>query len=345
MIAVAGAAAATTCIPLTESIHFYWLAQGIAGFQSVGIDVACFSWVIEMWYENANPYMLGLYLGLAIGTMISSVVAEPFLSHVDHVHFMSDNETVTKQFFHPSQIMIPYAIVSCAAFMAVILLLVMYFMSPYVRDEKIRAEREQASRCQDERENVNETNVATIVVIGSVMFACHIASEINTQSFLPAFAVFSPLHLTKSHGAFMLSLFSASGVVSLCVAIWIATRISATIILNVSMTILATGIILLTIAASTSEYLMWLSVILMGMGYASVFPCMYTYISEEIGGHMPSWMFGSFSFSKSVARMITPLITGQLIETQSLSFVFVNIVSFFFTILMITALRFRGKIL
>lgn len=340
---VSGAAVATTTIPMTHTLHSYWLAQVINGFQSVGIDVACFAWVIEMWPDNANPYLQGLYLGLALGTALSSAIAEPFLSYVDKVPISMGNGTTMAHVFHPSRIMIPYTFVSAVAFFTSSLLLVMYFKYPYVKNCNIVEAEDANNNLQENNVSMSEgtssLRVGATLIVSSLMLGCHIASEVNTQSFLPTFAVFSPLHLSKSQGALMLSLLSGSTVVSVCAAIPIATKVSADLMLLASLSILLTGLLVLWMSLTTSVYLMWLSVILMGIGYASIFPCMYTLISQKIV--TANWMFGIFSLIKSAARIIPPLITGPLIEQHPFVFVYFNLVSLGLTLVMNAILRSR----
>ena len=67
-------------LPHLRSLLMYFMAQGAVGFASAGIDVAGNVWLLEMWQEGSNPYMQGMHFSYALGSTISPLLCEPFLS-------------------------------------------------------------------------------------------------------------------------------------------------------------------------------------------------------------------------------------------------------------------------
>ena len=313
------------------------------GFASAGIDVAGNAWLLEMWQENSNPYMQGLHFSYALGSTLSPLLAEPFLSpdrpplNISGMVNVSDpHQTIPfvniTDYAQQSQIQVPYSIVASVSFLASILLLTLYFLNPYKDPLRTLSHLKSSQSMEITDESVNlipmrlpRSYFVTIIILGGSILCFYAGIELNTFTYLPAFAVNIDLHLSKSTGAFMTSVTSASYTVSRGLSIFLATRFKTTTLLYFNFSIIGVGNLLVLRYANSSETMLWVGLIVMGFGFSSVFPGIYAFLEERI--NVTNTVCGFFMFASSLATTINPIIEGKYIEKYPLTFVYINIVS------------------
>jgi len=361
---------ALIAIPFVRQLYFFIVAQAVFGFAVAGLDVAGNAWILEIWQESANPYMQGLHFSYAIGMTISPLIAEPFLSpevrRQNATIITVDNGTMA-EFFNltdatsaadlinqESQIAIPFGICSLSLWISGLVLFILYFTSPYT--QMIRtASHAKASPgghlCHirdDEASNLIPMETPRdyfyrVIIFGSLLLCFYSGIELNTFTFLQDFVVYSSLRLTKSTGAFMLSVLSATFAIFRGLSILVATRVKTSHMLYTNMALIGIGNLLLLTFGNTSERLLWIALVIMGAGYSCVFPGIYAFLEERI--NVTNSICGAFMFASSIATTTNPILVGLFIETNPMIFVYVNVVSLILCILIFFALHSTDKAL
>lgn len=383
-ISLIGLGLSVMVLPHLRSLVMYFMAQGAVGFASAGIDVAGNVWLLEMWQENSNPYMQGMHFSYALGSTISPLICEPFLSpdkivngtvvngtsvhgtsfHGTSVHghgtgnnldnlTIFDNTTIipftniSSDAFR-SRIHIPYAMVSSISFLASLLLVIFYINSPYKDPLRTLSHIKPSQSIEITDESINliplrlpRSYFVTIISLGALILCFYAGIELNTFTYLQAFAVNIDLHLTKSTGAFMTSVVSASYTVSRGLSIFLATKFKTTTLLYFNLTMIGIGNVIVLINCNTNESGIWIGLIVMGFGFSSVFPGIYAFLEERI--NVTNTVCGFFMFASSLATTINPIIEGKYIESYPLVFLYINIVSLIICLILFGALHYTDR--
>lgn len=354
VFSIAASGLALLSIPFVHDLYYFILAQAVLGFFTAGMDVAGNAWILEIWQETANPYMQGMHFCYAIGMTIAPLIAEPFLSpdikRENNTVISIDNGTdvaffnvtnasaVSDVIAGKSQIAVPYSICAVVLFAAAALLFTLFIRTPYLHPIRTVSQAKfSSSPSGDMVSAVNDENInliametprryyVTVILLGSALLCFYSGIEINTFTFFPDFAVYIDLHLSKSKAAFMTSLLSAAFACSRGVSIILATKFKPTSMLYTNLVLIGLGNGLMLVSANTSEHMLWVSLILCGFGYSCVFPGIYAFLEQRI--NVTNTICGLFMFSSSIATTINPLILGYFIETSTLVFVYINLVS------------------
>ena len=351
-------------IPFVRSLYFFIAAQAVFGFSIAGLDVAGNAWILEIWQEGANPYMQGLHFSYAIGMTIAPLIAEPYLSpevRRQNATIISVDNGTTAEFFNltnatsaadviasESRIAIPFAICSLSLTLAAILLFTLYFTSPYTESLRTASQAKIISSgrhlADRDEEASNLIPVETpkeyffkIVILGSCLLCFYCGIELNTFTFLQDFVVYSDLRLTKSTGAYMLSVLSATFAACRGISIFVATRVKTTHMLYTNMLLIGTGNVILLIFGNSNEQLLWLGLIIIGIGCSCVFPGIYSFLEERI--NVTNSVCGCFMFTSSIATTTNPILVGYFIESMPMIFVYINVVSLVICIFIFMALH------
>ena len=334
LVAVAGSAAAYMLIPIVKSLPYYFAALFVNGMLYVAVDVASFAWIIEMWEPKDNPYMQALFLFNSIGFSLSAALAAPFLSY-------SVNETLddgsTISVFHESRIMIPYAITASIAVFASFSMSVMYLKSPYVNDrDSSTAVRQTLDPVVSE---VRKSPASPMCkVLACLMLASSAALIINIGSFVSVFGVYCDIHVSKASGALMANAFSISACFAMCLNAWIATKVSSKVMLYTGLAITLAAVLMMMIAAYTkTEILLWISMPVTAFGLVPILPSTYSFLASEMT--VTNTMFGGLTFGKSILRILIPLLTGSLIESHAIVYVFVSLITLLLSFLFLVTLN------
>ena len=336
--AIAVYTAALSTIPLTKSLSLYYVAYWINGFLAVAVDISSFTWIIEMWDPNANPYMQGLFLAAACGSALSAVIAEPFLSRIVAGGYLMNGTAST---FIETRIWIPYTMISGVAFLSSFLMILMFFTNKCTittkrcndDDDSMSGSRSNdLVKCDEGQQDVRPAAGSFQIMTACLMLAFQSSLQTTVSSFLPTFVVFCDLHLTKSEAAFLSSFGLAVAVLTMMLSIGVAFRVSVRKMLATELLVTSVGLVMLTVADKISMTMLYVSVAVLQIGLTTIFPSMYSFLSEEM--HVTNRIFGWITMSKSISRIINPLITGSFIETRPIVFNYLCLVSVSLSFLM-----------
>lgn len=315
-------------IPLQSHLYAYIGLEAVKGFSAGGIDVDVTSIILEMWEEKSNPFMQGMYFACAIAHSLSPLILTPFLSP-DHRQLDSDdstqtsNSTLTKT--QESRIWIPFFLMASILWMAAFLFILLFFLRPY-RQPNRESREVKTTADQVNLVGVRESQLGywTIVLLGCVLICCYATVQILFLQFFAKFGISTALNLSKATATLMTSVCAASYAVCCGLSIIVATRISVRSMLSVTMPLVLIGNILLASFANTSELMVWISLIVIGVGFSSTIPAIYSYLEQKI--NVTDFVCGLFLFSSSISSIAATTIFGHFIESYPFIFVYFNII-------------------
>lgn len=317
-------AVGTLTLPFFNSLTVFIVFQAFTGLAGSGIDVASNSWLIQLWSSDCAPYLQGLYFSYALGATISPIVVGPFLltqpNMTDCRNFANGSSRESEFNYKNNPIRIPFAITTAIQLFAIASLLVAYCFRPYESRKGVR--RESSGSCVREgvrresscvREGVESSPYHyTIIGLASMTVFTEIWCEMNVFDFLQTFAQRSGW--TERTGAFMTSAFAGSFTVSRGVAAVAATRVTPSTIYYTCFLVGVSGNIVLFASPSS----LWISVILLGLGYGAVQPAIVAFISQEI--NVSARVCGFLSFVSNSSSILNPLLVGSFIERSPMVF-------------------------
>src|SRR5207245_956544 len=105
--------------PQLTRFSMFVVMQSLFGFFASGIDCGSNAWIMDIWKSESGPFLQGMHFAYAAGSMISPLIAEPFLATMMSSN-VTTNGTVVGTTQIPkteTQIHYPYTIV--ASFLAV----------------------------------------------------------------------------------------------------------------------------------------------------------------------------------------------------------------------------------
>lgn len=306
-------------IPMCTSVYHYWVAMAASGFCSVGMEISSTVWLMDMWPKEASgPYFMGYFLSVMFGGIASSTLAAPFLSKPH------DNQTTVAsgpQDADHSHIIVPYSIVAGISFAVVVAQVIVFYWRPYV----------QSNRTEDQQLIVNDLladetrSDVRVTILGSLLLFFAYGGYQTFASLLPEFVVFCGLHLDKVTGANMFTVQMIAAAVSMLVCTWIATKVSSRIMLYGELVIAVVGGLLLLWSSSHSQYMMWFSVALLGLGLGPTPGSSYAFLATQ--ATLTNRMIACFTLAKNVSTSLMVYVIGRMIEDEAISLVFLTLAS------------------
>ena len=153
-----------------------------------------------------------------------------------------------------------------------------------------------------------------VILVGVTMLFMHvfIGLTIPFGSYLTPFAVKCDLHLSKADGAHLTTLFWTTFTVFRCFSIaylqWISTEVC--IFGNIAIITIANGII---VPFGNSHLLMlWLGVAIMGIGFSSIWACVFGFLEEHLT--VTPLMSAFMIVSAGLGEFVFPAIISEFID-------------------------------
>lgn len=337
-----GLGVALLSAPLQVSVYPFTACEGLVGLFGAGIEVACNTWILEMWQQDANPLMQGMFLSYAIAQCLAPLMLEPFLS----LPMPSGNHTVND---HPStrissesRILIPYSFITALLCSCGLLLIVIQYKYPYMAPSTlVHGVEDNLARGRVQEPKAKRNKTMTIILACVFMFF-HTHVQAGSLTFISIFACNTDLHLTKSTATFMASAMGGAYAIARGVSVLVATRVKVDYMLYTSLAIVMTGNILLTTFANTSEVMIWIAIVLMGAGFASLVPGLFSLVQQRID--VTNQVCGVIACAAPTCGIISALVLGSVAESNSMLFPYLNVGSTTATFLALIALHFSDKL-
>lgn len=320
---------AILAVPFVRNLYLYLVSEITYGFFTAIIDVASNAWILEIWNKGSNPYMQGLHFCYSIGMTIAPLMTAPFLSthpHIEAADIDTRNEGENQTIIKESRIQIPYSIGAALLFASAIALLFLYTKIPY-QDPKRAPE----ATCNNNKgsqelnliqEKADKNYSYAVIALISLLLCFYSGVGLTTITFFPKFLVSTKLKISKSQAAIMSSVLAGAYALARGLSIFLATTLKPKAMIYGPLVVISIGNLLLLFFANSSQPVLWVATVLLGVGHSCVIPSIYSMCEEKIS--VSNIACSCFVLSLSISPMITPAILNAFIDTNALVLVYMN---------------------
>lgn len=163
-----------------------------------------------------------------------------------------------------------------------------------------------------------------LVSMGSLFLTFFVGMEQMHLQFLPTFAVNTELNLSPSTAAMMSSAAALAFTVGRCLSIPLAIKLRPQTILYSNHILMLTGTMILAVYANSSETMLWLGNVILGLGFSSVYASIYAFLENQF--RVTNRVGSIFVFAGGLTAAVSPSLVGQYIEASPLILVWFNLV-------------------
>lgn len=301
----------TLAVPFCPSINSLLLTFGLYGIGFGFYDTGCNVYLLQLWGENASPFLQGLQLMYGVGSLVAPLIAEPFLlngldqelegdgdggrdlSHPCVVSALNYSEpghqndgsyllapTVSSR--PETRLFFPYAILSALIFFNAVLFFVVWVACP--ADQRCTAgdtgPEESERRLSSRSLRLQRLCSAVIVILVLVFLHIYLGIEVSVGSFLLTYAVHSEMRLSKSEGAFLTTLFWMTFTFTKLAVALIVQKVGNERLIWGSLVLVLCSNGLLVLSSSKLELIV--GVAFLGIGISGMFGCMFGYLQQHV---------------------------------------------------------------
>ncbi|XP_076371221.1 sodium-dependent glucose transporter 1A-like isoform X2 [Tachypleus tridentatus] len=322
----------TTAAPWCRDLGSLIVTMTVGGLTLGAIDTGGNCWCLHLWGKESGPYFQALHFTFGVGTLIAPILAEPFLMPANETNGTSEainltdpslfwklqtnltekNNTELEQntYFEGHngfQIFgIEYAFAIIGAFTFVVFIL--FFIAFVIKKSDVTDQMEKEEGSQ----SVGLQFTLMVLAVSVVFMICYAGLEVTYGQMIATFAVVGPLKLSKSKGSFLTSVYWGSYTFARGMAVFVSMKLSSLVMLVIDICITLGATSLLVIFSASSEEVLWLGSGLLGIGLASMYPSMISWVERYIV--MTNKVTSTFIVTTSLGEMIAPLVVGHYIE-------------------------------
>lgn len=345
-----------TCFTASSNtMVMFIIFNSLAGLATTGIDIASYVWILEIYKENANPYLQAMGGFWAIGQTLAPLITRPFLSSDQTI--INGNETIVTKHTKTS-IQIPYNIIGIltAGVGFLVLLFSCFYNNQHTNDNiddnrpsisssfskskedhlkeyGSTSDRQKSSHSQSftgDKRSIKQENSSllpkslpkgyyvAIVLLAALMMNFQVGLDLDFFNFLHTYAVQGPTKMDKSDASYLVSLTGFVQLASRFISIFISIYIKSGTIIATSTIVTLFGVIILVLSGSTVSGL-WAGAIILSIGFAPVGSSIYTYIEERTT--VTNTIAGILSFSSTILSTTGPYIVGASLDTHPFIFI------------------------
>jgi hypothetical protein len=360
--------------PHLPSINSLYINFAINGYASGGIECISDVWILEMWQQECGPYVQALHFVFGLGSVMTPLVVEPYLSGKEAEDIYSDNYNTTEtlvtdyinetettviylpqlaynqsvveneELFH-SRVYIPYTCGAIAIALSAFIIGGLFFYKKYI-PPPTRAPQTVPERSLTPFENMNKTfktklmptkPILIMIVLSGYLLSLIVGLEWAQFNYFPSFAHFSPLHITEKRAAVISTGLAIAFTIGRAIAIPVSHFLRPKQMIYGSLILLSIANVLFLFFASYSETFMWFANIVYGLGLSSVVASIYSMVEEQTAFN--NLMGALFSFFGGLTSSVYPIILGYYIESKPLILIYVNILSAILSFLLMISIQ------
>lgn len=313
---------AVFAVPHQTTLYPFLGLEAVIGLCDCGIDVAANAWMLEMWQDAANPLMQALHFVSAMARTVAFLSVPWFLSDTTH--------------FRPSRISIPYSVASIMLSMAGTALFTLYYIMPYEEPQRPALDEERhistlAATLSSENVSLPQPDSPTrrmLKVVVMVLIASLIvvfSSGINHMMalFVPSFAL--TIGYRKADSSLMSGVYQGSFAIGRLFCSILALKLDALTMLLTCFSLLVFGNVLLMQFADNSETMIWIAIVVLGLGCSSNYASTFVLLEQRI--NVTNSVSACLVFSSYLAATFLPLILGLQLHQHPFIFVYLNLAS------------------
>ncbi|RWS01675.1 sodium-dependent glucose transporter 1-like protein, partial [Dinothrombium tinctorium] len=301
--------------PHFPKLVFLLLNQSMVGFASSCIDTAANALILEMWNEKSNSYMQAVNLFFSLGTLVSPLIATPFVSSNAS---RTTNSNATNSTEGHKHITLIYSIV--AGFTIIVFLIVLLFeiLWPYKKPERFLSRKNQIIVEGDNesepliRIDLPRSYYITFVSLSCLLLSVYGGVEGNISNYLPTFLRNINENISQRENDYITSMYAFVFAGFRAISVFLAIKMKPFTMICISFSLLLFGNFLLLFFGMTTPTYLWISVCLLAIGCSWVYSCIYSFIEQRID--VTNAFSGLFVFSGSFLVTLSPLLIGKLIE-------------------------------
>lgn len=161
-------------------------------------------------------------------------------------------------------------------------------------------------------------------VIISLILGFEIANELNLNYYLPTYLHKSNLSISQDVTADMMALIGGMYCFGRLFNILTSFKIDVRIMLYINLALIISGNLILTFFATAAKISnVWTSVVLLGLGYSSLFPNLFSFIEQRIT--ITNTLNSFLVFTTSTVFMVNSLVIGNSIDNNPPLYQYINL--------------------
>ncbi|CAG7717547.1 unnamed protein product [Allacma fusca] len=332
-------------IPHVPTETLFFVIAGVIGFTAGGFDTSQTVWMLEMWRGEAGVYIQAQFFFYALGSTVAPLLLKPFLLEE------SKDKNITLETSFPdsfpttmpssvsnstgeSQLYIPLSISGSIITLGASSILFLFCFDKYVpptqgQSEETEVNQEYISRDDTgsiaklftKMRNLEWDKIALAGQLALIV-GFYQGMENCTFQFMPTFTHYTDLAFPEPDGAAVLSGMTGAYTAGRLAGILITYyNVSPALILIFNLVLATTGNIILLIFANSNVTLLWTGAVLLGLGYSTVFACIFDYIEKHL--KITNLIGASNAVVGGLVSAVYPLIVGDSVERKPLVLMYV----------------------
>ena len=257
---------------------FFALNGACLGYFESGSNV----YIIYLWGKETPPFMQSLQFMFGVGALLVPMIIKPFLIVRDE----SEEDELKINEYHPEdvQLWIPFTIIAAFLLFNAISVLIVWIKWPITDEHPSRIAQSTARTHPIISSRVNDKPYQywkiTVIILCAMFMHIYLGLEISFGQFLMTFAHHSDLHLSKSIGAYMTTLFWATYTFTRIGTIMFIDKLGNARIIQISALVTLAANVPLVWFGNSSEPCLWAGVAMIGIGMSAVWACMFGFLEE-----------------------------------------------------------------
>ena len=302
-----------------------WILVGTFFFNGccVGIvETCCNCFLIQLWGKSSSAFLQALHFCFGLGCFVAPLLVRPFLLPLTEediasgvTNFSANDVTVWK----------PYMGIACMMAITSVFLFYLYIFKRITPDkvDSVNQSTEVVSEVSFPPSAKQVRIRVGTYAAGMLFMFFYCGIEIALGSYLPAFAVKCDLHLSKSDGALLASVFWITFTFSRLATIFYIDIVGPRNNLIMALSMILISNIFLIPFGNSIEWCLWLGVALNGVGMSSIWATLFSFISSymPVTGNMTSLIVSASCFGES----IIPIIISAVIDRDIMIFLWVTL--------------------
>ncbi|CAL1291790.1 unnamed protein product, partial [Larinioides sclopetarius] len=302
-----------------EMLTGWLLVSGLSmGALDTGLNVCC----LNLWGKESGPFYQALHFMYGFGSLLAPLIVAPFLGDYHHETFTngtssyrnetllyhhldySFNSTNKSDSFEIPPLTYAYSIIGGFGFLVSISFLVVCTIAPL-----------EVGINKSETTEIKQRSyifVTIIVILTFLLLFVITGLEIGYAQMLATYSVKGPPRLTPVIGSYLTSTFWAAFTVSRFSSIFFAIKYSSLAVIVFDLIVFFAGTVVLLFLATTREWALWLATVLLGMGVASLYASVISWVERYI--NITNKIIGLLATGGALGEMVIPYTISYFLE-------------------------------
>ncbi|XP_055952788.1 sodium-dependent glucose transporter 1A-like [Argiope bruennichi] len=305
-------------IPWSRSVGSLSGCLVLNGFSIGALETSLSVSCLNLWGQESGPFYQALHFMYGFGSLLAPLIVAPFLGDYHHELFingtstflnhtsmdLSFNNTNNSSSSEIPSLTYAYIIMGGFTLLVSVSFLVVGIIAP--SDDDIN---------KSEKTEIRQPGFVflTIVVIFTFLLLFVICgTEISYAQMVATTSVKGPLQLTPVVGSYVTSAFWAAFAFSRFSSIFLAIKFSSLQLMVFDFIIFFAGAMVSLFLATSKEWALWLSSVLIGFGVASLYASVVNWVERYIT--ITNKILGLFVTGAALGEMAIPYTIGYFLE-------------------------------